>query len=260
MRKPVLSLLVALIALPAASQPDDAKAKRRAEIVAEATKVLAEQDSFAAIQFIENRDDPGDIITSYDALSQASYWQRKDLQPSIAMARAGIQFGLTTAPSIDDEKLAAGLLGVAKALAYNVASFTWPGWDEPGIEITRSDVLVGLDAARTNLRLAQELDKPDIALSRAHWMLAAAQLALDEYEPTQAGFLRAVDFARKAGEDIEAANSVACARLVAHIADPEDTRKREALDAAKVALEAAGDDGFFSGQIETAERVFAPGR
>ena len=34
-----------------------------------------------------------------------------------------------------------------KKLAYNLAADTWPGWNEPGIVITTSDLDAGLDAA-----------------------------------------------------------------------------------------------------------------
>src|SRR5688500_17012208 len=132
----------------------------------EALRLAAEQDSFAAIAWLSAQPDPIAVAKAFSEAMLHLYWQEKNLPLAIAFGRAGAQFALAAAAGWEtsDPGKALELRGSAKTMAYNLASFTWPGWNEPGIVTTSSDVALGLDAAKANLRLAVELQKGELPL------------------------------------------------------------------------------------------------
>ncbi len=175
----------------------------------------------------------------------------------ILIARAGIQFGLTQAATgTTNPDLAYQLRSVAKAIAYNLASFTWPGWDEPGMPLGITDIKIGLDAARTNLRLAQELDKGDLPLCRAYWMVAAQEMAVKNYIQAKNHFDQAAHHAELANEKPEALLCQGFACLCVSLSQ-EATGAKENLAAIKAELAPLEHGSDFIAQIETAARVFA---
>ena len=68
------------------------------------------------------------------AAMRRSYPDHHDVALAVAIAYAGVSRLLAAAASSEAEK-AYTLRSAAKSLTYDVASFTWPGWDEPGIEL-----------------------------------------------------------------------------------------------------------------------------
>ena len=132
--------------------------KPKVAIAKVATALLNSGDSFSAIEFIASHD-AGLAMEVCATLQHQFYWQKKDLRLSTAIARAGVQIGLTASAKVADRASAELLRAYAKGLAYDIGSFNWPGWDEPGVEIGPADVAAGFDGARVNLRLAIELKK-----------------------------------------------------------------------------------------------------
>ena len=130
---------------------------------------VGNEDSYAAVELLCREGDGLGAAKTFSEAANHFYWKEKDLVSSVAMGRAGVQHALSAAACCDpgDLPLAFELRGQAKAMAYNIASFTWSGWDEPGIVIGPSDLATGLDAARTNLRLGTELKKVR-SLCRGH--------------------------------------------------------------------------------------------
>jgi hypothetical protein len=104
-----------------------------------------------------------------------AYWKRKHLPAVVALGTAGIHYAVAQAAAIPGD--AHELRSLAKAMSYDLGSFTWPGWDEPGIVPTLEQIARGLDAARLNLQLAVELGKPAERVRGAHWLLGAQLLA-----------------------------------------------------------------------------------
>ena len=84
---------------------------------------------------------------AYTKAMRAAYWEDKDLSGAMAIAWAGISRLLAQAHGATPEQ-AYGLRSEAKALSYDLASFTWAGWDEPGIVITPPEARAGCAAAR----------------------------------------------------------------------------------------------------------------
>ena len=67
------------------------------------------------------------------------------------------------------------------------------------MSISAGDMTAGLDAARANLRLADELNKDDLPRSRAYWMLGAQLLAHRRFGGSLAAFGEAARYAGTAG-------------------------------------------------------------
>ncbi|MCZ7583987.1 MAG: ATP-binding protein [Deltaproteobacteria bacterium] len=142
----------------------------RDALYASVTKMLAETDTAAVVEHLQTLGEPNAAAMAWSKLVLDLYHKGKNLPAVVAIARAGTQYALAEARRVDatNPELAADLRSRGKAMAYNLASFTWPGWSAPGIEPTRGDMLIGLDAARVSLRLARELKKgpvPEVDLA-----------------------------------------------------------------------------------------------
>jgi hypothetical protein len=99
------------------------------------------------IQLLDEQPDPLLAANAYAALLNDLYWKDRSLPLTIAIGRAGIQHCLSRARPAADAQIAERLKGAAKAMAYNVGSFTWDGWDEQGIAPGPTDLAIGMDAA-----------------------------------------------------------------------------------------------------------------
>ncbi|HET6249674.1 MAG TPA: hypothetical protein VFE47_18440 [Tepidisphaeraceae bacterium] len=222
-------------------------------------QLLREQDSFAAIEFAIANADALTSVIALDELMRDLYWKQKDLPNSVVLGRAAAQHGLVSASAVasTDAPLAVQLRGKAKAICYNIASFTWRGWGEEGIVITPPDERIGRDAARANLRLAVELNKGDLALSRAHWMIGAHQLSQADYSTALASFRKAVDFARLASERGDEALSTAYCHLTEFRLALTEASRDQLLESIRMLTEF--NDGEFLGQFTAAVNIFGSG-
>lgn len=223
-----------------------------------ALRLRREQDSFAAIAHLSQ----GDALaaaTAFSELLSHLYWEKKDLDCAVAIGRAAVQFALSAAQEVAalDPQRAMELRSKGKAMCYNVASFTWPGWNEAGIAPTASDVRVGIDAAKANLRLARELDKGELALARGHWMLGAQQLANGDRDEASWGFAASAQHAKAAGAESERLLAQGFCHLVELLDAPNSPDAREKLEAVKRALGPLEHGADFVGQLETAWGVFS---
>lgn len=218
----------------------------------EALRRLTETDSFAAIEFLSAQDDTLAAVKVCDDLVRHLYNEAKNVPAMLMIGRAGIQLGLDRAAREPDAGRAAAIKGQAKAIAYNVAANAWPGWEDEGITITGSDIACGLDAAKTNLRLARELQRGDLPMSRAHWVIGALHMAAGDLDAAKPAFEQAAQFARAADEQAEALLSDGCAALVDVFRGGSDV----ALSAILAALATDENGPFFAGQIESARRLF----
>ena len=98
-----------------------------------------------------------------------------------------------------DPETAARFSGHAKALAYDLASYTWPGWDEPGIGIRTRDLEAGFAAARLNLQLAEALEVGSEPMANVFFILASHALAANDYAAAADYFEEFGEIARNAG-------------------------------------------------------------
>jgi hypothetical protein len=224
-----------------------------------AKAVLESSDVMAAAEFLSQEADPVAVMKVYRDLVMQTYWRQKDLPRVMTLALAGIHYGLTYATGKGTDELRYDLRSLAKTLAYNLASFTWPGWEEPGVTIGPAAVAVGLDAARLNLRLAEELNKGDLSLCRGHWMSGAQSLANGLSELARHHFEESDEYARRAESTAEVFLAYGFAALARLREAPGDA---EATARLRIALErlAGLDNGKeFRNQILAASRVFGIG-
>jgi len=223
-----------------------------------ALEIITKSDSFRAIEYISTLGEPEEVMGVFELVTRDLYWEKKDLTAAMALGRAAIQFGLTTALEIAsrDQKAAFRIRSQAKSMAYDLASFSWPGWDEEGIEISSSNLIFGQDAAKTNLRLAVSLSKGDLPMSRAFWLLGAHHLAVDKLQGARKAFVEGIKYATTA----EAKELELLLRGYVYLVDIiEKTEDRELLiefDFIKAELSRSQEGKFYKEQLETAYRVF----
>jgi DNA-binding transcriptional MerR regulator len=211
-----------------------------------------DEGAFAAIALLAGIEDPGEAAIAYGASMKAAYWTEKDLPLVTAIAYAGVDHLLAAAHRADSATAYAAR-SAAKGLMYDLASFTWVGWDEPGIEVSPSDASAGLAAAKTNLAMAIDLEKGDLAISRAHWMLGAHQLTAGRHQGAVSSFLAAEEFAARGSADVEVGLSRAFAALARLAAG--DAGAAAELDAALDDLRSLEGGDEFAAQVDTARSV-----
>jgi len=223
-------------------------------------RTIDERDSAAAVEALARDPDSTSAAKAFLDVMTELYWKRKNLPACIAIGQAGIAFALARAFDADssgNKELSYKLRSTAKGLCYNLASFTWDGWAEPGVAITPSDLAAGLDAAKANLRLAEELNKGDLPLSRAHWMLAGHYLSIADHAKAASLYRRAAEHAAAAGSRQEELLNQAFASLVARLIAPDDAHALAHMESACNDLREQPDGAGFVRQIETAHQFFA---
>ena len=225
-----------------------------AELVDELLALLAEGDSFVVVERLHAELDAQRAPSLFGQLARRLHAQ-KNLAQSVAIRRAGIQYCLCH-PGGDSAQRRT-LRQHAKALSYNLAADSWPGWGEEGMVYTPSDLNAGLDAARLNLRLVRELQLGPLPHANAHWLLGAHWLARGEYNGAHAEFLRAREQAHAAQNADVAQLNAGYAALVGELrgdpgADSEFARIVEALEN----VTDSEDASFFAAQLVKARGIF----
>lgn len=221
-------------------------------------QILKEQNLFAVIEKWNRQDDPQSVMGGYFDLVSHLYWKKKDISATIGMALACIQYGLLRALEYDtrDSKLAYDLRSSAKGIAYNLASFTWPGWDEPDLPLDPTAIALGLEAAHLNLELAEELDKGNLPLSRAHWMLGAQQLATGDLDRARTSFDAAERSGREADAMVESLLAQGFRAIVDLVEASENEENDQRVAHIKEQLRKEEDGEAFCSQLDTAIGVF----
>lgn len=252
----IIALMVHVISSSAVAQQTIPQNYLRAKNTA--LDIIVQGDSFRAIEYISTLGKPGEVMAVFELVTRDLYWDKRDLTAAMAMGRAAIQFGLITSLELmdGDQQVAFMLRSQSKSMAYDLASFSWPGWDEAGIEISSSDLIFGQDAAKTNLRLAVSLRKGDLPMSRAFWVLGAHHLAVNKLPGARKAFVEGIKFATAA----EAKEFELLLRGYVYLVDMlEEPGNRELpveFDFIKRQLLRSQDGKFYSNQLETAYRVF----
>ncbi len=225
-----------------------------------ARDLLASQGAAAAIAWLESQPDPAAVASAFDALARHAYTHHKDIGAMLAIAQAGIEYALRTSLEVaeDDADLAFALSGHAKTINYNLSANTWPGWADEGIAITPEQQALGYQAAHKNLELAEILDKGDLALGRAYWLIGAHELAAANPAAARAAFEQAGRHAAAAGQPGEARLNEGYAHLAELLADPSQPAARQGLRAALADLPQYPQGEFFARQLQTAGQVFQP--
>ena len=232
----------------------------------EQLKVLVEKalseydatDSFAAIEYLSSQDDPLLAIQAFRSAMRDSYWKEKDIVATLVFGRAGFHYGVTTAGIVgqDEPEMAKQLRSFAKGFMYDIASFTWPGWDEKEVELTEIQIAEGLQSAKANLRLAIEMNKEPIAMSRAYWVLGAQELAQEQHAKARRAFAEAAGFAALAGSTGDELLSKAFECLAEFLSSNGSQEVMGRLETLVDQLRKQKDGEFFASQVDAAMRVF----
>jgi hypothetical protein len=219
--------------------------------------LCATRDWVAGIEHVARQPAVVNPARTFLEVMRHYYWKLKDLPAAIAFGQAGAHFALFNSIQLEttDPALAQQLRGAAKGLYYDLASFTWPGWDEPGITISAGDLAIGLDAARANLRLAHELNKGDLPLSRAFWMRAGHELCRGEYDAARQSYHNAARHAHAAGSRPDQLLCDGFVRLT-ELLDSRNTADDPELNSILEQLKPLENGPDFANQILTARRVF----
>jgi len=222
--------------------------------------ILGRQDSFLAIEYLNGMENPLVTAEKYNGLVKDFYWKDKSILKVVFFSRAGIQFCLSKAAVFEktDKEKRDSFLNHAKSMAYNLASFTWPGWAEKGIKISPSNYKVGLDAAKLNLRLTKKLKMPRKNLSYAYWVLGAQNLANGNPNVGVENFIKAKEAAVQGEMPFFATYVEGCIGIGKIIDDKDSSEGKDKLENAISSLEAYAKSEalFFSKQLKTAEKVF----
>lgn len=233
----------------------------RAMVLNKVKALLKEHDTFKAIEYINDQGEPQTVAKIYSNLVNDFYWKEKALSEVITFSRAGIQYCLTKAQEIakDDVEKVVQLKTTAKIISYNLASYTWPGWDEKGISISQSDLLVGLDAAKLNLRLAFELKKGAVPLSMAYWVLGAQYLALANYDEAIKAFISSKEKAEEGNNkmnDLLASGYIGVTKIIqgSQKVEGEKELDKAIKEFKKLNTE---DAEFYIEQLKTVLKIFA---
>ena len=219
-------------------------------------ELIRNTDCYAVIQTLHTQP-PETLGELYSNLVIDLYWKAKDLPATVTVARAGIQKLLDTADSLrqfheDSAKIATT---TAMAIAYNLASFTWPGWNEHGIDCSPF-LADGLNAARAHMRLVREMVQLDLQISRAYWILGAQLMAAQKWTDAQEQFLQGAPLAASAGAPAEEMLCLAFASLASHLSGTAPDAKEELAERRTRLIVLDGGPNWDS-QIETALAVFA---
>lgn len=145
-----------------------------------------------------------DRCLELDAAARKAYWERKDLPGALRLLREAIALGDAALNEPLSPADATTLKSAVKQACYNLGSFVWPGWGEPGIAVDDASRREGHAAALRNQALAIELDKPHIARGRAAWLVGAHELTAGDTAAAENAFGEARDLTTKAGEPAEA--------------------------------------------------------
>jgi hypothetical protein len=220
----------------------------------ETLKSHARRGDSGAIEASLVASDPHRAAEALATAQRDLYWTHKDISAVVTLSRAGIAHLLKIAQQSPENTPEADRAGhEAKALAYNLGSFTWPGWAEPGIVLTPADIVAGFEAARLNLRLAEELHRPEKAKAKAHWLLGAHQLSAADFASAADSFRTGKTHAAQSDDPMLGEMLDGYLLLTHVLADPQNEQARRDFDAAVMALRNASfeDAREYANQLTT---------
>ena len=189
------------LAVVAVAAVGAAEARQEAPLWERIQDLIAANDGERVGEVMSAEGSPEVVAQRYEFVVRFLYDSGNDLPAVIHVAQTGIDFALDEAAAAErrqDSETAAQFRRAAKALAYNLASYTWPGWDEPGINVRTQDLEAGFAAARLNFRLAEDLAVGPEPMANAYFMLGAHALAAFDYDAASDYFSRFGEVARSA--------------------------------------------------------------
>ena len=192
--------------------------------------------------------------TEWKAISELmvelSKTQRGDL--FVPVARLQLHYALHRIAQTEDENEDElhKLRKFARGCAYNIAAFTWPGWDDSG-PISQESQELGQSAARVTLDLASQTD--DVTFN-ALWINGAHELNARNFDAAIKYFESTRD---RADEEDGRCMAMGWIELSKYLNEPSTEKLTNLETAIKVLRETGQENGeFFAKQIETALDVY----
>ena len=175
----------------------------REEIFDTVQSLSVEKDLYAASEFVLGLADESGVAEIFGNLVLDCYWKARSTEQMIHFANAGIHYCLAKACADDgiEDDSAREIRFAAKRMATNAASFTWIGWEEPGVAISAEQMRQGLAFARYSVRQLHELDPTDAQLAFSYWFLAAHLIAEVSYEEALSAFIKTKHYNESAGDN-----------------------------------------------------------
>jgi hypothetical protein len=217
-------------------------------------------DRYSAVQYVLSQGGSDeDIAGRFAKLVRDLYWAEKGARGLVIIGQAGITFCLSRAEALRAEQpeRSRELLGLAKAIAYDLGANTWRGWGDEGVVIADADRIAGYDAARLNLRLGLDLERPKDKIALAQWLLGAHEMGAGDFEAALTSFRGSAALQREVGDEVSARLSDGYEGITRILAG-QSTEGQAQLDAALAFLDAdSGDAAKFSAQqLRTAQLIF----
>jgi hypothetical protein len=177
----------------------------------------------------------------------------KQLGAYLLLARSVFESAAEGAARSKSSKDKDAYLRVAYMTAYNIASNTWPGWNEGAIEEEHQEI--GMRFSRTHMKIVEQMDLAPQKRATALWIGAAHELAAKNYETARSLFRQAKSLGEQDGnEEITFMNQGWL--LVVDILQGNSDADLE-LKELKRRMSRLGDDGkFYAGQYDGALRAF----
>ena len=218
-----------------------------------ALETMKNDDYFKAVEYLSRQSNPLEILDAFKEIAKRLYWDSNDMAGVIIFSGAAIQYAQMSVQSVSvKEDVVGQMKEKAAAIAYNLASFTWPGWDKEGLEISITEQNIGMEAAKTNLRSIEEMGGGNLQLARAYWMTGAHRLTLHNTDEAIYCFERSLkyaDWADNREETLLAQGYMILAQMLQ--SEKVDAQDLELLEKLKKKMVELPDGDTFVGQIET---------
>jgi len=219
----------------------------------------AESNDLAAMRSVIEADaDAAEVAQRYANLAQALYRERKNVTQMLAVAKAGIAYCLSAAEraGATDPVAAATLKTKAKAIAYNAAANSWPGWGDEGIVIAPSHIADASDLAQRSLELVEDLKLGHRQVGTSQWLVGALHLAAGRSDDAIVALTRARDAYGAGGER---ASELLALGYLALACSRQDTPERHRAELEEICLQLQQDGSpqamAFVKQLRTADRL-----
>ena len=176
--------------------------------------------------------------------------KRDDLFIPVARLQLLYLNGLLEKSDESDPEAVQRIRTFARGVAFNIASFTWPGWDDTG-PISAERQALGLSAARVGLQLAEAANDvtPNIL-----WIYGVHEINAGEYEEAEKTFARAKSLARNDFYRSMHDGWIAMTRFLAQRTDVNRSAYDKAVEAIRTGSDP--DAAFYADQLPTALAVF----
>ncbi len=138
----------------------------------------------------------------------------------------------------------------ARKVAFNIASFTWPGWGDLG-DISHQNQELGRSAARYALELEEQYDTPSMEVL---WMNGAHELNVRNYDHAREFFLQAESVADNEELKCMPRTWIALTEYIHEAADVHKEKLNHALEQLRTKDEKNGN--FYAEQISAALQVY----